>query len=373
MSSDRIAYIDNLKGMLILLVVIGHFYENVTNIDASHTALVIYNFIYAFHMPLFLFCSGLFAARSFRNGRGFAAENALLYFALYLIFYILGFVERHAIGAPTEFNPLYVSSGAWYLLVLALFTALTPLLARMKFFWALIISLILSVASGLFNEDPTFLSSSRFFTYLPWYVLGFYTTSETVEKIHTLLRDPSTKRNSILSSLRCKVLISVSALAILTAYFFVTFFLPDGPTVLLRRLSTGLHPFYSLKEGMDLSAVPMIFCRIAHYGLVALLCACIMALVPARKSFLTTVGERTLQIYIIHLLLIYYCRTTSIDVFLLETIPCWVILGPIIEGTAFTAILAMPPQPNAWVKQLKTLCSRVLYHDTEPERLGRKL
>lgn len=387
MPSNRIAYIDNLKGVLILLVVIGHFYSNVTSLDSSHTALVIYNFIYAFHMPLFLFCSGLFAARSFRTGRGFVAENVLLYIALYLIFYLLAFIEDFALGKSPEFNPLYVSSGAWYLLVLALFTVLTPMLAKMKFSWAFLIALLLSVASGLFNEDPTFLSSSRFFTYLPWYVIGFYTTSETVEKVHALVRGASaehaqsqcdgisgcTSPQDNFQHASRKIILPICALTILAVYFFITFLLPDGPTSLLRRLSTGLHPFYSVEKGMELPTLIMVVCRIAHYALVAVLCACVMVLTPSRKSFLTTIGERTLQIYIVHLLFLYCYRTTSLDAFLLSTIPYWALFGPVIQGAILTIILALPHQPNGWVKQLKQLCSRVMHRGTEPERLGNDL
>lgn len=362
MVSKRIAYIDNLKGILILLVVIGYFYSSITSMDSSHTSLVIYNFIYAFHMPLFLFCSGLFAARSFKAGKGFIAENALLYAILYLIFYLLKFIEDIALGNSPEFNPFYVSSGAWYLLVLSLFTLLTPLLARMRFLWALVFSIALSVASGLFNEDPTFLSSSRFFTYLPWYVLGFYITSETVEKAHNLIRDIP-KRST---------LAAFSSFLILAIYFGITFFLPDGPTLLLRRLS-GLHPFYSAEEGVALPTIAMIACRIGHYAIVALLCVCVMALTPSRRSFLTTIGERTLQIYIVHLLLLYWYRTTPADAILLASIPYWAIWGPIMTGTLLTILLALPPQPNQWVKKLKDLCSYAFHRSNTPERLGNEL
>lgn len=53
--TQRLGYIDNLKGLAIILVVIGHV--------VLHCALGkdnwIYQFIYTFHMPLFIFISGL--------------------------------------------------------------------------------------------------------------------------------------------------------------------------------------------------------------------------------------------------------------------------------------------------------------------------
>lgn len=52
---DRICLIDNLRGILIVLVVFGHaitYYE-------SPIRDYLYQFIYSFHMPAFAFVSGL--------------------------------------------------------------------------------------------------------------------------------------------------------------------------------------------------------------------------------------------------------------------------------------------------------------------------
>lgn len=54
----RIALWDNLKFVLILLVVIGHFSKFFQNDSSIYRSVFL--FIYAFHMPLFLFISGLF-------------------------------------------------------------------------------------------------------------------------------------------------------------------------------------------------------------------------------------------------------------------------------------------------------------------------
>ena len=141
---QRIAYIDNLKGVLITLVVIGHFAEHVMDHSDSGAILAVFNFIYTFHMPLFLLCSGLFAANSFRKGRGFQPQNALLYLVLFLIFYSLKYIEDATLlGKDPSFNPLYVNSGCWYLLVLALFSLLTPVLDRLRAPWAMAAAVVL--------------------------------------------------------------------------------------------------------------------------------------------------------------------------------------------------------------------------------------
>ncbi len=57
----RIIYIDALKGVAIFLVVLGHV---VTNREDFRR---LYNFIYSFHMPLFMFLAGCTAVISYRR------------------------------------------------------------------------------------------------------------------------------------------------------------------------------------------------------------------------------------------------------------------------------------------------------------------
>lgn len=49
----RLQYIDRLKGLAIILVVMGHIFGFSQPEDGINT------FIYTFHMPLFMFLSGL--------------------------------------------------------------------------------------------------------------------------------------------------------------------------------------------------------------------------------------------------------------------------------------------------------------------------
>lgn len=53
--NHRLHYVDNLKGVLILLVVLGHCIQ-ATNMDYDHD--LVFRYIYSFHMPLFMCVSG---------------------------------------------------------------------------------------------------------------------------------------------------------------------------------------------------------------------------------------------------------------------------------------------------------------------------
>lgn len=55
---SRIHYIDRLKGFAILLVIMGHVYGMALDL----TNEIVYKVICSFHMPLFMFLSGLVAS-----------------------------------------------------------------------------------------------------------------------------------------------------------------------------------------------------------------------------------------------------------------------------------------------------------------------
>lgn len=56
MIQERFFYLDNLRGIAIVLVVIGHVLQNTLTVEYNHSFL--FQFIYSFHMPLFMFISG---------------------------------------------------------------------------------------------------------------------------------------------------------------------------------------------------------------------------------------------------------------------------------------------------------------------------
>ena len=59
---NRLIWLDNLKGFLIILVVLGHAIQCV-NPDFQHD--ILFRYIYSFHMPLFIFVSGYACYRNY--------------------------------------------------------------------------------------------------------------------------------------------------------------------------------------------------------------------------------------------------------------------------------------------------------------------
>lgn len=71
---QRIYALDNIKGFLILLVVLGHCIQFTTD-GFDHVAL--FRFIYSFHMPLFMWVSGFVNYRENNGGVGILKRRAI--------------------------------------------------------------------------------------------------------------------------------------------------------------------------------------------------------------------------------------------------------------------------------------------------------
>ena len=115
MAHKRICYIDNIKGFAILLVVMGHVIAN-WYIDFNHELendfgndLIVWKLIYACHMPLFMFCSGLF--QPVMDGKTHDMWNIVIrrFRVLMIPYFFSGLLLWAVTGRPSFY---------WFLLVL---------------------------------------------------------------------------------------------------------------------------------------------------------------------------------------------------------------------------------------------------------------
>ena len=66
MTKERDYFFDNVKAVLMFLVVLGHL---LLPIHGESFLVVVKRLIYVFHMPMFVFVSGYFAKTFYKNGR----------------------------------------------------------------------------------------------------------------------------------------------------------------------------------------------------------------------------------------------------------------------------------------------------------------
>ena len=98
----RAKEIDGMKGALIFFVVLGHFLLPLLGFGARSINLP-FDLIYSFHMPAFVFLSGLFAGHALRSPRHWC-KRCLTLLWLYLCFKWLVFYPERA---------AYQTGGTW--------------------------------------------------------------------------------------------------------------------------------------------------------------------------------------------------------------------------------------------------------------------
>lgn len=146
---QRIEYIDAVKGFAIFLVVLGHTIGwQFTNFERFEMggAVFLWKVIYSFHMPLFMFCSGLFFSSYENSCIKDVANNIGKRFMTLMVPYVIMGILGHFLFGRSYF--LY-----WFLITLFLFfclnTCVVVLLRKCKIYsvWTeCIIYAVLSLA-----------------------------------------------------------------------------------------------------------------------------------------------------------------------------------------------------------------------------------
>lgn len=173
MEKKRNIWFDNVKVILLILVVFGHVIEQLRFQD--RVFLGIYNLIYLFHMPLFVFCSGAFAKA---DGKRIVKKYLIPYGIFQILF---GIFDVYVMGTE-EFHFLESYYVLWYLLALSVWSLLIPLIRTNGNRKKQVVMLGGSVAVGLMAGFIPWIgkefSLSRIFVFFPFFLAGFYWQQE---------------------------------------------------------------------------------------------------------------------------------------------------------------------------------------------------
>lgn len=283
--SNRITYIDTIKGIAIILVVMGHalgFILPEGQITAITTgvseyghegqmATIVWKIIYSFHMPLFMFCSGIFAIsgiwEKLRNGLG-------KYIKRLIIPYITtGFL---CLWSRDHF-------GYWYLLSLFEFIFLANMVMLLasniskqyKTFLYILINVLVWTSFQLLylKVGNTCLELSRYFVLYPFFILG------------TLIRSQIKWCDRILKN---EIVICFSAVCFILLEVSIYYY-PIAKDIFANTLINSLIDKIRI-FGIPFFAILLIM-YLAKYK---------MPQLTKINKGLSYVGERTLQIYILH-------------------------------------------------------------------------
>jgi len=156
-SFARNSALDNIKGVLIFLVVFGHFIE--LHIASDRFLRPIWIFVYAFHMPMFALVSGIFS-------KTIVDEKQSLQLIKNIVAPLIAFeliyecTEYLLVGKFSVYSGLVAPYWMlWYLMSLLSWRLMLPLFLRMQF--PVVMSLILALGTSYSEHAGYLLSSSR--------------------------------------------------------------------------------------------------------------------------------------------------------------------------------------------------------------------
>ena len=290
-TTKRVPYWDNARFVAVTLVVIGHGIQRLTS--DSNNALVLYLFIYAFHMPAFAIISGYFSKASpptTRRMRRILTDILLPYIIMETIWTVVQFL----VEGTQEFNPTNPSWTLWFLLALGIFRLVLPylVLVRAPLLWALLLSVMVGYFS---NVDSTF-SLSRAIGILPFFVLGWQARQwGIVDRFLALGRTIWVVRGI--------------ALAIFAAWLvFVIVGIEQWRAVDLRYWFFYEDSYRGLGEREWWAGLV----RLGLIALAVLLSAAFLALIPRSTTWITGFGQATMYVYLLHSFILYPLRETGV-------------------------------------------------------------
>lgn len=314
---------DNLKGLLIFLVVFGHLIQ-FTRTKADPIVGYIYTGIYLFHMAVFIFISGYFSKK---NNPKRLIELFVIY-ALWQVgitplFLSVATGVSYFEVAESVFNP---TNHHWYLFSLIAWRILTPYLVKIKNI--LPISFIVGCLIGLSplllelsptTKDASVFSFGRTIGFFPFFLMGYFFKANQFE------------------TLRDKIKSWKGAVGFLFLVVFGVYFLNSQielftkPQMINKILFMRESYFVFLKTPWHGVGLRMV-CYLLQIGMIFLM----LSFISNKKTKLTVVGQNSFFIFISHGMFIltlqklYFSQQSSfqaptvlITSFIVTSLYCW--------------------------------------------------
>lgn len=285
----RSAYFDNAKAILIFFVVLGHLLSGF--LRENEMIDTVYFVIYLFHMPAFILISGHFS-RKIKTWTDVKKmiQTLIIPYILFQLFYT--YYYQTVFEDPIEFGLLEPRYALWFLLSMVLWKVLLTIFGTNP--WMIVASFVVALGAGYYSEVNEWLSLSRTFFFFPFFLIGYYMNRELFTKI---------KNKWIVS------------LAFVLAPVCVAFIHTFGD-VRWREWFYGRIPYDEIHHTIFDSAL---YSRLVIYAFMLCCTFIFLALVPTAKRAYTSIGEKTLGVYLLHLIFIRAFRETEAYVWIQET------------------------------------------------------
>lgn len=282
----RDPFFDNAKFVLIFLVILGHISSN------DKLSLATTEWIFSFHMPLFIFISGYFTKIIDKKRYWTSIIN---FTETLVVFTILHILIEYLQGKPiNDFRLLiYPKWTLWYLFSLIWWRIMlyyTPSSIRNNNNVLIFLSVILCISMGFIPIDTQF-SFQRTFAFLPFFIGGYV----------------AGKNNKQIKARRGKILFFLFLISIWIFYFFVS--------KNIIRLQFQNTCFF---HGPLSSPIQNLTFRVGFLFLAGCMSYAFISIIPRKKLPFTHFGQLTLFIYLYHSIILCWRRTIQ-DEFHLPT------------------------------------------------------
>jgi len=176
-SPARDPWLDNAKMGLVTLVVVGHL---LALLPADGPGGRLYDFLYLWHMPAFVFVSG-YLSRGFRYSPARLWQLVTTLLVPYVLFEGALAWFRINVGGE-QMRDLWTDPHFpfWYLLAMVAWRLATPLFRPLA--GGVLVAVAICVVGGFLEGDwVRWLDAPRILGFLPFFVLGLKTTPEALE------------------------------------------------------------------------------------------------------------------------------------------------------------------------------------------------
>ena len=283
-TQNRNYLIDNSKGLLIFLVVLGHSLEFIRK--DYELARLLYVFIYEFHMPVFVFISG-YLSKNVEKGRKNAVRNFLTPFLLFnIIWNLITLVgplflkgEFTALSNEQTFSFFTPGWALWYIFAMFLWKILLPDLLKFKNIF--ILSIIAGIFVKLSGEFGSYMALSRTITFAPFFLAGYYSSEEKLKRFRKFTRfNILNKVPSIL----------ILIIGVLIALIFVNY----------SNIADEFFWADRSYSNFNIEIFTGILLYIAVYIIGFAFVYVFINLMPENQTFLSKIGKNTLSVYFLH-------------------------------------------------------------------------
>lgn len=275
MQPKRLYEWDNAKGFLILCVVIGHIGNFFA--ESCYEIAVIQFWVYLFHMPAFIYISGVFSKRAVEKKQLTRAVSfVFLYLFMELLFYLCDVWTKG--GAKASLDLLHENSVPWYALAMCWFLLLTIAAGKVNPVIVIAFSLLVSVLSGYVDLDLSFLVLRRTCVFYPFFYLGFRTDPA---KLMKTIRRPGFR---------------LAGLAVLCGSAWYVWRHLDQIRV-WRKLFRGRYSYHYILKSADALSGSW---RLAAILISLILTFCILSVIPGIPTVLSVLGRKSLPVFVWH-------------------------------------------------------------------------